>query len=96
MRYDQGWKDLAARRAIYLVLFYKIVNYKINVPPEGILKYQLSIRGTWKSQAHNKFINIGSNIDDYKYYFYPHPSNNHRIRQTSKYYYQYSKCRDYQ
>ncbi len=62
------WTDLAdSGRNICLTLFYKIVNHEVNIASEGIPI--LVKEGTRKSQAHNKCMHIGSNIDYYKYSF---------------------------
>ncbi len=55
---DLKWKDQAGRRT----------NTHLNVPSEGII---ISMKGrTRKHHIHNTLMQIGSNIDNYKYYFY--------------------------
>ncbi len=45
------------------MLFYKIWNGELNVPSEGIIIP--AKEKTRKRQAHNQYIHIGSNKDDY-------------------------------
>ncbi len=70
-----GWPDLAeGRRDACLALVYKIINHEVNVPSEGICI--LTKGGTRKHQVHNNSIQVGFNIDDDRYSFYPEPSQN--------------------
>ncbi len=65
-----GWRDLADRgRGLHLTLFYKIVNQEVNATSQG--KHILAKGVTRKSHAYNIVMLIESNIDDYKYSFYP-------------------------
>ncbi len=72
---DLGWRDLADRRRnTCLMLFYKIVNYVVNVPSELI--HIPAIGGNRKRQAHNNVMHVGSNIDVTNILSTPGPSQN--------------------
>ena len=67
---DLGWNDLAERRRhIRLTLFYKIVTETVNVPYEDVLK--TTGRETRQGKTGQKFIEIQTSTDDYKYSFFP-------------------------
>jgi ribonuclease P/MRP protein subunit RPP40 len=67
---ELGCKDLADRRRnIRLSLFYKIINEDVNICTSDILK-PASGR-TRRSQGKNKFTELQTKTDDYKYSFYP-------------------------
>ncbi len=67
---DLGRRDLADRRRdIWQTLFNKILNHEVNV-------VILAKGGIGKYQAHNKFMHIGSHIDNYNCFLTP---NHHRM-----------------
>ena len=67
---ELGWKDLADRRRdTGLTLSYKIINDDVNICIGDILTPAGG--GTRKNQGNNKFMDIQTYTDDYKYSFYP-------------------------
>ena len=69
MMRDLNWKPLhLRRRESRLVLFYKIVNNLVAIPPENhLIENKRNLRNT-----HNKqFLHKRVHVDPYKYSFFP-------------------------
>ena len=69
MMNELGWKPLQhRRREMRLILFYKIVNNLVAIPPEhNLVKNQRTLRNTHNKQYLHKRVNI----DPYKYSYFP-------------------------